>query len=112
MSQITQPRTDFLHFKIVCKFTFNADFSVLIVLYYFTAVSCVGESSFSLAGSSDIDCVGSSLTSCGGGRISLLESGASLTVPEGAIPKGTKEQVYVTVLRDDRHRPKLSGTFQ
>jgi leucine-rich repeat transmembrane protein FLRT len=44
-----------------------------------------------------------------GGRISLAESGVSLTVPENAIPRGQKEDIYIAVLRDDRHRPKLTG---
>lgn len=67
------------------------------------------KSSLSLPGCSDIDCVGSTFITSTGGRISLPESGVSLTVPEGAIPKGIKEHVYVAVLRDDRHRPKLTG---
>lgn len=44
-----------------------------------------------------------------GGRIALPESGVSLMIPEGAIPKGAKEHMYLAVLRDDRHRPKLPG---
>lgn len=67
------------------------------------------KSSLSLPGCSDIDCVASAFMTSTGGRIYLPESGVSLTVPEGAVPKGIKEQVYVAVLRDDRHRPKLSG---
>lgn len=47
--------------------------------------------------------------SCNGGRLSLPDSGISLTVPEGAIPRGHKEDIYIAVLRDDRHRPKLTG---
>ncbi|XP_046664969.1 netrin receptor UNC5C-like isoform X2 [Homalodisca vitripennis] len=77
-----------------------------------SSVSCVEDrscrSAFSLHGSSDIDCVGSSLITSTGGRISLPESGVSLYIPEGSMPKGSKEQIYVSVLRDDRHRPKLS----
>lgn len=46
-----------------------------------------------------------------GTRLSLPESGTSLTIPEGALPKGVKEQVYLAVLREDRHRPKLRGLW-
>lgn len=77
------------------------------------AVSCLEDrstkSSSSVQGCSDIDCVRSSLVTTAGGRIALPESGVSLMIPEGAIPKGAKEQMYLAVLRDDRHRPKLPG---
>ncbi|KAL1138574.1 hypothetical protein AAG570_008637 [Ranatra chinensis] len=56
----------------------------------------------------DSDCIARATMTCSGGRISLPESGVSLTVPEGAIPRGQKEDVYIAVLRDDRHRPKLT----
>ncbi|XP_073992816.1 unc-5 isoform X3 [Rhodnius prolixus] len=56
----------------------------------------------------DNDCVAWSTMSCNGGRLSLPDSGISLTVPEGAIPRGHKEDIYIAVLRDDRHRPKLT----
>ena len=35
--------------------------------------------------------------------------GVSLTVPEGAVAKGSTEVMFVVVLRDDKDRPKLSG---
>lgn len=67
------------------------------------------KSAMSVHGCSDIDCVSSSVITSAGGRISLPESGVFLSVPEGALPKGSKEQIYLAVLRDDRHRPKLAG---
>jgi hypothetical protein len=32
-------------------------------------------------------------------------------VPEGALARGQKEDVFIAVLREDRHRPKLSGVL-
>lgn len=57
----------------------------------------------------DADCVASATIGSGGGRICLPDSGVFLTVPEGAIPRNRKEDLYIAVLRDDRHRPKLTG---
>ena len=38
----------------------------------------------------------------------IPDSGVSLLVPEGAIKKGTSEQIYIALIRDDRDRPKLN----
>ena len=42
------------------------------------------------------------------GRLVIPDSGVSLLVPEGAIKKGTSEQVYIALIRDDGDRPKLN----
>lgn len=57
----------------------------------------------------DPDCLAWRSMGSQGGRLSLPESGVQLTVPEGALPRGHKETIYIAVLRDDRHRPKLTG---
>jgi hypothetical protein len=41
----------------------------------------------------------------------LPESGVTLLIPEGAICRGKTEEIYMAVCRDDKDRPKLSGTF-
>lgn len=64
-----------------------------------------------MCGFGEADSVATGPVTFAGTRLSLLECGASLTIPEGALPKGIKEQVYLVVLRDDRHRPKLRGQF-
>uniref|UniRef100_A0A1B6BY64 Netrin receptor UNC5 n=1 Tax=Clastoptera arizonana TaxID=38151 RepID=A0A1B6BY64_9HEMI len=56
----------------------------------------------------DPDSIISTVLTNAGARISLPDSGVSLTVPEGALPRGIKENIYMAVLRDDRHRPKLT----
>ncbi|XP_022242662.1 netrin receptor UNC5A-like isoform X3 [Limulus polyphemus] len=43
-----------------------------------------------------------------GGRVSLPHFGISVTVPNGAVKKGVKEKMYVTLLMEDKDRPKLS----
>lgn len=43
-----------------------------------------------------------------GGRITLPNSGVSLTIPEGAIPEGQRSEMYLAVSRDDKDRPKLT----
>ena len=45
-----------------------------------------------------------------GGRLTLPESGVSLLIPEGAIRHGQTEEIYMAVCRDDKDRPRLSGT--
>lgn len=35
--------------------------------------------------------------------------GVSVTIPEGAIKKGTSEEIFLAVCRDDKDRPKLTG---
>ena len=57
----------------------------------------------------EADSITCSTVTHAGARICLPDSGVSLTIPEGAISRGSKEQIYIAVLRDDRHRPKLTG---
>lgn len=58
-------------------------------------------------------CIKTSVITHSGGRICLEQSNISLTVPEDAIPAGTKETIYISVLRDQIHRPQLkSGMCQ
>lgn len=38
-------------------------------------------------------------------------TGVTLTVPEGAIKKGQTEELFLAICRDDKDRPKLSGSF-
>ena len=45
-----------------------------------------------------------------GGVLSLPECGVSLTVPEGALAPGQQRQLYLAVLSDAKHRPRLTGT--
>jgi leucine-rich repeat transmembrane protein FLRT len=56
----------------------------------------------------DPECIASATVTSAGARLSLPESGISLSVPEGALSRGQKEDVFIAVLREDRHRPKLS----
>ncbi|XP_076459267.1 netrin receptor UNC5C-like isoform X2 [Babylonia areolata] len=43
-----------------------------------------------------------------GGRLILPESGVMVTVPEGALPAGQVQEMYMAVCRDDKDRPPLS----
>lgn len=45
-----------------------------------------------------------------GGRISLPYSGIYITIPEGAILKGCREEMFLAVLREDNDRLKLAET--
>ncbi|XP_075233698.1 unc-5 [Lycorma delicatula] len=54
------------------------------------------------------DCIASTNVTSAGARLCLPDSGISLTIPEGALSRSHKEEIYVAVLRDDRHRPKLT----
>ncbi|KDR22415.1 Netrin receptor UNC5C, partial [Zootermopsis nevadensis] len=56
----------------------------------------------------DPECIASATVTSAGARLSILESGISLSVPEGALVRGQREDAFVAVLREDRHRPKLS----
>ena len=42
-------------------------------------------------------------------RLSLPEFGVSLTIPEGALPPGSTEDVYLTVVLGSSNQPKLEG---
>ncbi|PSN47953.1 Netrin receptor UNC5C, partial [Blattella germanica] len=56
----------------------------------------------------DPECIASATVTSTGARLSLPESGITLSIPEGALSRGQREEVFVAVLREDRHRPKLS----
>ncbi|XP_069705153.1 netrin receptor UNC5C-like isoform X2 [Periplaneta americana] len=56
----------------------------------------------------DPECIASATVTSAGARLSLPESGISLNVPEGALVRGQREDIFIAVLREDRHRPKLS----
>ena len=47
--------------------------------------------------------------SCSGAVLSLPDAGVSLLIPEGAVPAGQVEDVYLAVADDARERPPLSG---
>ena len=57
----------------------------------------------------DTDAVTWSTFDWRGGWLALPESGVTLLIPEGAIPRGKTEEIYMAVCRDDKDRPKLSG---
>uniref|UniRef100_A0A1B6EE00 Netrin receptor UNC5 n=2 Tax=Clastoptera arizonana TaxID=38151 RepID=A0A1B6EE00_9HEMI len=46
-----------------------------------------------------------------GGRIFLPDSMISLTIPEGALRKGDKMDVYLASMRDDKYRPTLKESL-
>jgi hypothetical protein len=39
-------------------------------------------------------------------------AGVSITIPEGAIKKNCSEEIFLAVSRDDKDRPKLTGTLE
>ncbi|XP_063378889.1 netrin receptor UNC5C-like isoform X1 [Cydia fagiglandana] len=45
--------------------------------------------------------------SSSGSRLALPAAGVALSVPENALSRGRREQMYVAVVRDDRYRPRL-----
>ncbi|XP_004924806.1 netrin receptor UNC5C isoform X2 [Bombyx mori] len=45
--------------------------------------------------------------SSAGARLALPAAGVALSVPEGALARGRREQIYVAVVKDDRYRPRL-----
>lgn len=57
------------------------------------------------------DCVVTDQIDSAGGRLGLESSAVSLLLPEGALTRGQSASVYLAVLRDDRHRPKLAGNL-
>ena len=65
--------------------------------------------SVELPNNMDTDAVTWSTFDHRGGRLTLLESGVSLLIPEGAIRQGQTEEIYMAVCRDDKDRPRLSG---
>lgn len=44
-----------------------------------------------------------------GALLVLPDSGISMSVPEGAVPKTHREELYLAVLNEDRFRPRLPG---
>lgn len=52
-----------------------------------------------------------STVSSSGGRLALPDLNVFLTIPEGAIGRGYKQEVMLSVLQEDKHRPRLSGEF-
>ncbi|XP_065201785.1 netrin receptor UNC5C isoform X2 [Planococcus citri] len=50
----------------------------------------------------------SSNVSSSGGRLALPDLNVFLTIPEGAIGRGYKQEVMLSVLQEDKHRPRLS----
>ncbi|XP_067139903.1 netrin receptor UNC5C-like isoform X2 [Centruroides vittatus] len=56
----------------------------------------------------DIECVAWNTVTKAGARISVPGSGITLTIPPGSVKKGSSNEIYVAVLRDDRDRPKLN----
>lgn len=44
-----------------------------------------------------------------GALLVLPDSGISMSVPEGAVPKPLREELYLAVLNEDRYRPRLPG---
>ncbi|XP_065574242.1 netrin receptor UNC5C-like isoform X2 [Artemia franciscana] len=52
-------------------------------------------------------CTWATVTSAGA-KIVLPEAGVFLTVPQGAVPHGKSEEIYVAIIVDDRDRPDLN----
>ena len=44
-----------------------------------------------------------------GAVLSLPSAGVTLTIPEGAVPPGQEEEVYLAVANDTREKPPLNG---
>lgn len=44
-----------------------------------------------------------------GALLVLPDSGISMSVPEGAVPKPLRAELYLAVLNEDRYRPRLPG---
>ena len=44
-----------------------------------------------------------------GAVLSLPNAGVSLMIPEGAVPSGQVEEVYLAVATDTREKPQLNG---
>ncbi|XP_076368264.1 netrin receptor UNC5B-like isoform X5 [Tachypleus tridentatus] len=56
----------------------------------------------------DIECIAWKMVTKAGARITVPDSGITMTVPKGSIKGGAKEEIYVAVLRDDKDRPRLT----
>lgn len=51
----------------------------------------------------------SAVVSYSGARLCLSNLNVFLTIPEGALPRGHRQEVILSVLQEDKHRPRLSG---
>lgn len=45
--------------------------------------------------------------SSSGARLALPAAGVALSIPEGALSRGRREQIYVAVVKDDRYRSRF-----
>jgi leucine-rich repeat transmembrane protein FLRT len=71
-------------------------------------VGTSGHPAFQLPSNVDMDALVWSTVTSSGGRITLPDSGVSMTIPEGAVRQGQTVDIYLAVSRDDKDRPKLS----
>ena len=53
-------------------------------------------------------CIARGKVGFAGGRLCIPDSKVSLLIPEGAIPRGTMQDVYIAVCRDERQIPNLA----
>lgn len=53
--------------------------------------------------------VASAIVNNRGALLVLPDSGISMSVPEGTIPKPSRAELYLAVLNEDRLRPQLPG---
>lgn len=61
-------------------------------------------------GNVDMDALTWATVTHAGGRIALPYSGVSMTIPEGAVAKGCREEMFLAILREDKDRLKLAET--
>ncbi|XP_038060461.1 netrin receptor UNC5C-like [Patiria miniata] len=57
----------------------------------------------------DSHCMSWGMVSHRGGRLVIPDAGISMFIPEGALPKGHSEDLYIAVSRDVNDRPRVSG---
>ncbi|XP_071808505.1 netrin receptor UNC5C-like isoform X2 [Asterias amurensis] len=57
----------------------------------------------------DSHCMSWGMVSHRGGRLVIPDAGISMFIPEGALPKGHSEDLYIAVSRDVTDRPRVSG---
>ncbi|XP_071954495.1 netrin receptor UNC5C-like isoform X2 [Antedon mediterranea] len=57
----------------------------------------------------DTNCVAWGTIGPRGGRLSVPNAGISVFVPEGAVPKGYSEELYITYNRETMDKPKLNS---
>ncbi|XP_022237682.1 netrin receptor UNC5C-like isoform X2 [Limulus polyphemus] len=56
----------------------------------------------------DIECIAWKIVTKAGARITVPDSGITVTIPKRAMKAGAKEEIYVAVLREDKDRPRLT----